>query len=72
MGEWSTDRLDPATRVPAARDQQEQLAWERRTAKARSRAEPGKQEKDEGEEEEGAEQEEAGDDAHSHKIDDMA
>jgi hypothetical protein len=30
MGEWATDRLDPATRVPGARDQPEQQAWERR------------------------------------------
>jgi hypothetical protein len=70
MGEWSTDRLDPATRVPAARDQQEQLAWERRTRrtpKARRR------EDNEGEQDDPPEQSpEQSEDVPNHQIDNLA
>jgi len=60
MSEWSTDRLDPATRVPVARDQQEQLAWERRP---RRRPKPPVPEDTSEEQDEGAP---------DHQIDDLA
>ena len=70
MSEWSTDRLDPATRVPAPRDQQEQLAWERRTRRtprARSR-EDNEEEKDEPPEQ----SPEQSEDVPDHQIDNLA
>ena len=67
MGEWSTDRLDPATRVPAARDQQEQLAWERRTRRA-----PKTRSRKDEEDEPPEQSPEQSEDEPNHQIDNLA
>jgi len=67
MGEWSTDRLDPATRVPAARDQQEQLAWERRPRRT-PRTRSGDDEEDDPPEQ----SPEQSEDVPDHQIDNLA